>query len=402
MSDNLSHAESGGLFPGSTATGSTGGDFNPEQLEQILDKGYPKVAWIMAKKEFSGLAIFRKFGDLNMLNLLSLQAELLGLRAELQHSFTQPDNLKYAYSFKELRKDDDDSEDLDPGEEGYEPNMQQKLMTRIQEKLHLYNQALWDVSQLESLDRPDKRSLKCLQLWMIRYRKKDEANGFLRGTENFTWNGTDGLEDFVAVRAPRAQNDNYSDKLTPRIAHFLTFFRKTAPEWCIEKYKVWRKSAATQLDQSDPGQSPSSSKETLKGAQSEPAKKVQEKIPIKQVEKSKEEVYNDKEDEKGLQIHSWAITAGRISAFFISLLAALFPVASMIGLYFIADPLSRMLAITGLTVAFALALKFSTSATSSEIFAVTAAYVAVEVVFVGSPPAGSSSTLSSSPLPTRS
>jgi hypothetical protein len=90
-------------------------------------------------------------------------------------------------------------------------------------------------------------------------------------------------------------------------------------------------------------------------------------------EKPLSEADNTKADDKGLQIHSWARVAGEISAFIISLMAALFPVASMIGLFFITDALHRMYALTGMTVAFALVLRFCTSASSSEIFAVTAA-----------------------------
>jgi ribosomal protein L29 len=43
---------------------------------------YQSLATTMDKDE--GTAIFRRFGDLNMLNLLSLQAELLKLRSDLK------------------------------------------------------------------------------------------------------------------------------------------------------------------------------------------------------------------------------------------------------------------------------------------------------------------------------
>ena len=108
------------------------------------------------------------------------------------------------------------------------------------------DKTLWKVSQLESLERPDDRSLQCLQLWLIRYKKKvagqhikiglhgQQEADFLPGAEHFTWNGTEGLEDFVVVRAPKPQDDSFSEKLTPKIAAFLFFCQDTVPLWFQE------------------------------------------------------------------------------------------------------------------------------------------------------------------------
>jgi hypothetical protein len=74
----------------------------------------------------SGISLFRKFGDLNMLNLLSLQAELMHLRQELDWACKSDDQInetfgasrKYAFSFqamkdampKEVEYEDEDEE----------------------------------------------------------------------------------------------------------------------------------------------------------------------------------------------------------------------------------------------------------------------------------------------------
>jgi hypothetical protein len=51
----------------------------PESL-QFQDEGYHKIAGIMSRHD--SVTIFRKFGELNMFNLLSLQAELMELQRE--------------------------------------------------------------------------------------------------------------------------------------------------------------------------------------------------------------------------------------------------------------------------------------------------------------------------------
>ena len=53
---------------------------NPRMLRPWHPRGYPKLAHLMGSYPES--AIFRRFGQLNMLNLLSYQAELIDLEAQ--------------------------------------------------------------------------------------------------------------------------------------------------------------------------------------------------------------------------------------------------------------------------------------------------------------------------------
>ena len=52
----------------------------PEIIQEAAVPGYLNLSAIMASND--SFAIFRRFGDLNMLNILCLQAELTNLRAE--------------------------------------------------------------------------------------------------------------------------------------------------------------------------------------------------------------------------------------------------------------------------------------------------------------------------------
>ena len=67
-------------------------------------RGYHKLAAIMSDDK--DIAIFRRFDDLNLLNLLSLQAEILELRQSLRRTCSLDDNhgqenvKKYSSNFK--------------------------------------------------------------------------------------------------------------------------------------------------------------------------------------------------------------------------------------------------------------------------------------------------------------
>jgi hypothetical protein len=87
--------------------------------------GYRRLATKMGTWD-SEISLFRRFGDLNMLNLLSLQAELMHLRLELDRTCRSDDKInelfnasrKYAFSFKAMQdsvpEDDTDQESTSP------------------------------------------------------------------------------------------------------------------------------------------------------------------------------------------------------------------------------------------------------------------------------------------------
>jgi hypothetical protein len=86
-------------------------NYMPEYLK-LPENGYRALANTMAKRR--DLAIFRKFGALNMLNLLNLQAELMELQDRLVERFHKDDEAwklnpnsrtwRFAYDFCNLRE----------------------------------------------------------------------------------------------------------------------------------------------------------------------------------------------------------------------------------------------------------------------------------------------------------
>jgi hypothetical protein len=74
---------------------------------QAIPDGYPKLANLMGN--YAEMAIFRRFGDLNYLNALSIQAELLELQVQLKdichedNHCSDPDRLMYSKYFHALR-----------------------------------------------------------------------------------------------------------------------------------------------------------------------------------------------------------------------------------------------------------------------------------------------------------
>ena len=82
--------------------------FVPKPLEPLSEEGYARLAWLMAKTDSSYLAIFRKFGELNMFNLLLLQSELMELHETFRLAYGT-ESAKYRYSLKEIRESEGSS-----------------------------------------------------------------------------------------------------------------------------------------------------------------------------------------------------------------------------------------------------------------------------------------------------
>ena len=95
-------------------------------------RGYPKLAKLMGTHYET--AIFRRFTELNMLNLLSLQAELTDLEIQLQNIRNEDEvaddavRSLYAIDFHEMREHGDERDD-----------QQWQMLLRIREKLQEYS-----------------------------------------------------------------------------------------------------------------------------------------------------------------------------------------------------------------------------------------------------------------------
>lgn len=93
-------------------------------------RGYRKLAaWMSPRRE---AAIFRKFNDLNVLRLLSMQAELIDLESQYNDACddddrsSDPDRSFYTRSFKQLNSSE---------------NPQKKLFDDIKIKVRDYSKA---------------------------------------------------------------------------------------------------------------------------------------------------------------------------------------------------------------------------------------------------------------------
>lgn len=89
------------------------------------------------------------------------------------------------------------------------------------------------------------------------------------------------------------------------------------------------------------------------------------------------------DEENGL-VHYKDTTLSAITRVFTILVSSLLPSASIFVLYFVDSLIDRLAIIMGFSVLFSISLAVLTSAQKIEIFAATAAFASVQVVFVGS------------------
>jgi len=241
---------------------------------------------------------------------------------------------------------------------------QYRLLLKIRKKLKVYNETLLQLAQLETLESPAKQDLTWLRNWLAN--KRIKSPHFLRRAELHTWCDMEGLGDLIVIHAPR-------DPFEQRVNNILISIR----EFFIGIFYRRRDK------QDDVLQAPMDD-ETNDNSQSTLASNSSGKDHTA-IEKKDEKKTNDDDKKSPMRIYRhvfpFTIAASMVAAF----LAAIIPVVSILALYFIKNTLKRIFALMGFTVAFALAFKLLFSARTVEVFAATAAFVAVEVVFVGSP-----------------
>jgi hypothetical protein len=94
-------------------------EFGP--FEDLKATGYPQLADLMGRH--GEIAIFRKFGALNILNLMSLQAELLDLQEDLKNLYQNDQSHTTLRDFYAMRNSP----------------LHQEKMVEIREKLREYS-----------------------------------------------------------------------------------------------------------------------------------------------------------------------------------------------------------------------------------------------------------------------
>ncbi|TQN71770.1 hypothetical protein CSHISOI_03730, partial [Colletotrichum shisoi] len=178
------------------------------------EEGYGKLAKLFA--EAQEIAIFRKFDQLNMLNVLRLQAEIheleedLGeIRAEDRDS-NDTNRRLYGLNFRVMREnaEDGDSEQLE-------------TLEKIGLKLIEYNQALQNVAFLYKASQPSDAEIDFLRLWLVRDKMGDR---FLRnaGVEATVWDDKH-RTDLLTIGGSSGTSDRLSRLMNGRLLNWYHF-----------------------------------------------------------------------------------------------------------------------------------------------------------------------------------
>lgn len=147
-------------------------------------------------------AIFRRFRNLNMKNLLYLQAEIAHLEEELSE-VADRDSLDPECQFHGR-----DWWSLAQGEDGSNQEQWHKVL-QLREKLDIYNDAVLKQARLARLDSPSQYELRFLRTWLARPRM---GNFPLLGLDRKTWN-KEYEDDLLALRA-QLRGDAFSSWFT--------------------------------------------------------------------------------------------------------------------------------------------------------------------------------------------
>ncbi|KAL1623297.1 hypothetical protein SLS56_008349 [Neofusicoccum ribis] len=172
--------------------------------------GYPKLAEVM--NTIPETAIFRRFGVLNSLNLLYLQAELMDIEQRLQEAQVA-DNIDlhgfkslYAKNWYFLSASAQDGDQV-----------QLKLAELVREKLEKYNAALVQQEKILSMNSPGQYDMDFVQ----RFLASDESGAAyaLTGLDANVWGSfqypKSRAQDLVTLK-PRRNEDVFSNWVTEK------------------------------------------------------------------------------------------------------------------------------------------------------------------------------------------
>ncbi|ORY09025.1 hypothetical protein BCR34DRAFT_603173 [Clohesyomyces aquaticus] len=339
----------------------------PAQNDDPL-QGWPQLALLMSKTP--DLAAFPRFRDLNVKSLLYYQCQLTILREKLQE-----------LEKSDAREGKDWAQYADDLVESGSAQFQ--TMEEIRKVLKKYNKAMLQYSKICALSDPDPFNMRTLRKWLrneacanfaVRgrgglentwgdvYKNPDEEVGtiwtqFFRLISHLIWARSPSIGDLdLAVTAPQTKVDGLTRWV---VTEFIPFRRALGRKWkeMMEKKKNTDEEATTP--------SPVSSV-TPPTVPSGPAVKKEETIV------------------------SWSEKGAlRVTSGISTVVACLLPVIAISVLSQLHGIRNLLFCLAGFAVIFALGLIFLTQGTSSrtEIFAATAAFSAVMVVFISVPPA---------------
>ncbi|KAM7207231.1 hypothetical protein V8F20_002497 [Naviculisporaceae sp. PSN 640] len=318
--------------PADDATTSNVQSDSTEDFRIYKPQNYHRLAEIMSKGKSWG--IFRRFDDLNMLHLMALQAEIMELRDLFRDRCRRDDaaNLRaevdlYSGYFHALRNSystgDRCSKCSETPSRAYQYS-QLGLLTTLRERMSEYNNLLLQVSQLSQAPDPPKNQLLELQDFLC---SPSGGRNFLKGSEAFTWKESEPTA-YLSVNRAHVENDPFTSFMTYRVA--LLFHR-------------------------------------LCGGRGTKSRKIGKLVD----EEAQLRLYSDSTLEKTSHIIS-VIISSTLPVLTIFVLNSLESTEKRLGLTVL------------FTAVFGILLAIFSTAKRAEIFAATATFAAVEVVFIGS------------------
>ncbi|KAI0206579.1 hypothetical protein F4808DRAFT_454500 [Astrocystis sublimbata] len=281
--------------------------------------GYTRLAEYMG--QHSQLAIFRRFGTLTNASLLYLQAEI----TELEHE------LKYVQA-QDCQSDDDVRKEYERSwyrlsrsaslEEGSEEREQYELIMKLRELIAQYHQALYFHGKALELPSPHVKIFGDLREWIVR-----PTMGFIHIVSK-DWRTWEQCDDLITFE--KSTMDRFTSLLTYTI---------------VDIYH------------------------SLIGRHIHRARKSTI-LPLNYRDHRHTVTYSHK-------------SISRFTQAFTVLIASTLPIAAIVVLYSVHDMVTRIGIIAASTGLFSTSMSLLTMASLQEIFAATAAYAAVLVVFLG-------------------
>ncbi|KAK7698490.1 hypothetical protein SLS64_012482 [Diaporthe eres] len=197
--------------------------------DEYTPQNYHRLARIMSRER--NLAIFRRFDEINLLQLMALQAEIVELQGRFEASCQEDDaaGLMYSRSFHELRRSQQRDERIDPdGETGSNmhsqetiteasanpsPHLQRDLLQRLGDRMEKY------ITELSRLRSPPKSQLQSLQDWLV---DSKGGHSFLKdaGFEFFTWRNKN-TEAYISLQSAQEESYVFSRFMTRVIARIF-------------------------------------------------------------------------------------------------------------------------------------------------------------------------------------
>ncbi|KAK8016228.1 hypothetical protein PG993_014417 [Apiospora rasikravindrae] len=300
-------------------------------------KGYAKIGSFMGEQPET--AMVRRFAELNLQNILYLQAEIVGLEEDLRRLETQNDSKEdlhldwYSLAHADITTDG-----------GPEANKQWATFTMLRRRLKEYNEAVMAYCALSQLPRPPSRDVQKFEEWL---KRPSLGDVYLRGRDRDVW--ARGEDLMCLQRSPHGHRfSGFIARYVIPLYHSLT-----------EKLITFRNRDSQAANTTSPTSSTLPSNLYVVNAHQQSA-----------------EVTNGIYSHDDSRIVMTANLIGTIAA-------SILPVLSIAILYTVRSMAARLGLVAVFSALFSTCLWFMNDGNLVEVFGATSAFAAVQVVFIG-------------------